>query len=318
MLKDGEDLGVAADGNASWEGYEAHAWGRPSLEWVKEAAVLLVSLPLDEAMGGMLEFAGTQAGACRAWIFRYNREGTHFSNTHEWIAPGVRSFVEDLQNTPVTMISWLQGLLLEGRAVLVKDIARLPRAAGALKAEFIRQGNRNVFCVPLFGKDGRLVACIGFDAVRHHRHWGAEMAANLGACAELIALAWARHEEQHGVPEGGPLADSPAMVYLHQGAHVRGVPVSEIIGITAEKDYTRVHLPGGTSALELRPLKVWLDLLPKASFQKIHRGAIVNMGQVESVERATGGKWRVHLSGIDGAWSVSKAYRADVRSRLGV
>jgi DNA-binding LytR/AlgR family response regulator len=226
--------------------------------------------------------------------------------------------VEDLQNTPVAMISWLQGQLLDGQAVMVRDIGRLPRAAGSLKAEFIRQGNRSVFCVPVFAKGGELVACIGFDAVIRDQRWEPGMAANLAACAELIALAWERHEDRHGLPEGGPLDASPAMVYLHQGAHVRGVPVSEIIGITAEKDYTRVHVRGMAATLELRPLKAWLDLLPKSSFQRIHRGAIVNMAQVASVERATGGRWRVHLSGLDEAWSVSKAYRADVRSRLGV
>jgi len=316
MLKgaDEETTGAAA----GYERFAGTEWGEPDVSWVRHAAEVLVSMPIGRAVGEILEFAGKRSETCRAWMFRYNAELTHFSNTHEWITEGAASFVEDLQNTPVTMIAWLQQQFLEGNAVMVTDIGRLPRAAGALKAEFIRQGNRSVLSVPIFSKERQLVACIGLDAVKQSKRWEPVTACNLAACGEMIALAWQRHEERHGLPEGGPLAASPAMVYLHQGAHVRGVPVSEIIGITAEKDYTRVHLPGGASALELRPLKVWLDLLPKASFQRIHRGAIVNMEQVESVERATGGKWRVHLSGIDETWSVSKAYRADVRSRLGV
>jgi len=316
MLKGADEESTGA--GAAYEGFVATEWGEPNVMWVRHAADVLVSMPIERAVGEILEFAGKQTEACRAWMFRYNAELTHFSNTHEWITEGAGSFVEDLQNTPVTMIAWLQQQFLDGHAVMVMDIARLPRAAGALKAEFIRQGNRSVLSVPIFSKERRLVACIGLDAVKQARRWESTTVCNLAACGEMIALAWERHEERHGLPEGGQLASSPAMVYLHQGAHVRGVPVSEIIGITAEKDYTRVHLPGGASALELRPLKMWLDLLPKMSFQRIHRGAIVNMRQVESVERATGGKWRVHLSGIDEAWNVSKAYRADIRSRLGL
>lgn len=316
MLKgaDGESTGTGI----AYEGFASAEWGEPDVSWVRHAGESLVSMPVGQAVGEILEFSGKRTEACRAWLFRYNAELTHFSNTNEWITEGAGSFVEDLQHTPVTMIAWLQQQFLEGCAVMVSDIHRMPRAAGALKAEFIRQGNRSVLSVPVFSKEGKLLACIGLDAVRRPIRWGVDIACNLAACGEMIALAWQRHEERYGLPEGGPLADSPAMVYLHQGAHIRGVPVSEIIGITAERDYTRVHLPSGVSALELRPLKVWLDLLPKVLFQRIHRGAIVNMGRVDSVERATGGRWRVHLSGIDEAWSVSKAYRADVRSRLGV
>lgn len=316
MLKGADE--ETTEAATAFEGFATADWGEPDVSWVRYAAESLVSVPIGRAVGEILEFAGKRTDACRAWMFRYNAELTHFSNTHEWITEGAGSFVEDLQNTPVTMIAWLQQQFLAGRAVMVTNIACLPRAAGPLKAEFIRQGNSSVLSVPVFSKDGRLVACIGLDAVKQPMCWDPSVACNLAACGEMIHLAWERHEERHGLPEGGPLAASPAMVYLHQGAHVRGVPVSEIIGISAEKDYTRVHLPDGASALELRPLKVWLDLLPKASFQRIHRGAIVNMERVESVERATGGKWRVHLSGINEAWSVSKAYRADVRSRLGV
>ena len=316
MLKGADEEATAAA--AAHERFSSKDWGEPDVSWVRHAGEALVSMPLGQAVGEILEYSGKRADACRAWMFRYNTELTHFSNTNEWITEGAGSFVEDLQHTPVTMIAWLQQQFLEGCAVMVADIHRMPRAAGALKAEFIRQGNSSVLSVPVFSKKGELLACIGLDAVRRPARWGAETACNLAACGELITLAWQRHEERHGLPEGGHLADAPAIVYLHQGAHIRGVPVSEIIGITAEKDYTRVHLSGGASVMELRPLKVWLDLLPKAAFQRIHRGAIVNMGFLASVERATGGKWRVHLSGIGEAWSVSKAYRADVRSRLGV
>ncbi len=47
------------------------------------------------------------------------------------------------------MIGWLHQRLVLGQAVMVNDIEALPRSAGALRAEFIRQNNKSVLSVPV-------------------------------------------------------------------------------------------------------------------------------------------------------------------------
>ena len=284
--------------------------------WIHIAGHSLLTRPFEDAVAVFLEHVGHAADADRAWIIGYNREATHFYNTHEWCRPGVRSYVEDLQHTPTGMISWLHDHLVRRRAVMVNAIGRMPRAARALQAEFIRQQNHSVLSVPIFHED-RIFAIVGFDATRAPARWGAAVAAALFRCGELIAAAWTRAESSPP-PVMWKRADRhPSLVYLHKGDLLRAVPMDRILAIRAERDYTRVHLADGVSTLELRPLKAWEALLPRADFQKIHRGVIANMRRVESLERPAAGNWSLLLQGLPAALPVSKAFRSEVRSRLG-
>ncbi|MFH1496601.1 MAG: LytTR family transcriptional regulator DNA-binding domain-containing protein [Verrucomicrobiota bacterium] len=284
--------------------------------WIYTVSHALLTLPFEDAIAAFLEFAGHAADADRAWIIGYNREATHFYNTHEWCRPGVPSHVEDLQHTPTGMISWLHEHLVRKQAVMVNAIGRLPRTARALQAEFIRQNNHSVISVPIFHED-RIFAIVGFDATRAPARWGAAVAAALFRCGTLIAAAWTRAETGPAPVMWKPADRHPSLVYLHKGNLLRAVPLDRIIAVRAERDYTRVHLADDVSTMELRPLKAWEALLPRSDFQKIHRGIIANMRRVESLERPAVGNWSLRLHGLPAALPVSKGFRAEVRSRLG-
>lgn len=322
--------------------------------WVYRAAVALLTQPFENAVADFLQFAGASAGADRAWIIRYNPDATQFYNTHEWCRPGVPSYVEDLQHTPVSMIAWLHDRLVRKEAVMINAADKLPRTARALQAEFARQKDRSVLCVPIF-HEGRIFAIIGFDTVRAPRNWPHGIAHALSRCGTLIAVAWTQQPASPGATtnvsgtattsanthavsntdaagfdaDAGhaatpamrsaetKTATKPVQIYLHQGGAVRGVPLHQILAVSAEGDYTRVHLAQNVSALELRPLKAWVSFLPRADFQQVHRGALVNVHQVESLERPTSGSWNVRVRGLTEPLRVSKAFRAEVRSRLG-
>ena len=58
-------------------------------------------------------------------------------------------------------------------------------------------------------------------------------------------------------------AEAEDMVLLKAPSVARLVPWRSIRTIVSEGNYTRVHLEDGTSALLLRPLKNWLDLIPE-------------------------------------------------------
>lgn len=83
-------------------------------------------------------------------MIEYDSELTTFRNTHEWCVRGVTSYLEDLQDTPASMIAWLHRQLLQGRAVMINKVTALPTSARALKREMQRQGDKSVLSVPVF------------------------------------------------------------------------------------------------------------------------------------------------------------------------
>lgn len=63
---------------------------------------------------------------------------------------------------------------------------------------------------------------------------------------------------------------------------------------------------------------VWTSLVPEKTFLRIHRGTIVSQRHVRDVERRIDKHWRLWLRGSGERWSISRAYRQAVRSRLGI
>lgn len=286
-----------------------------------ETGEVLVALPFDTAVERVLASSGECADADRAWMFTYNEDATLFRNTHEWCRPGVRSFVGELQDVPVSLISWLQLRLAKNQAVDVRDIGALPRAARALKTEFQRQGNRRVLSVPVFHR-GRLWGCLGYDRLRDGGDWPPAVAIALAACGRLIAaMADARLAgagATHSVGAVDQPRDERGVVYLREDGGLRRLPIKDIIGVRSERDYTRVFVIGGRDYLELRSLKDWLGILPGTRFQQIHRSALVSVQHLRGLTRSPDGRWQVRFTDRIEPWDVSKGHLPALRSRFGV
>lgn len=61
------------------------------------------------------------------------------------------------------------------------------------------------------------------------------------------------------------------------------VPVSDIILISGERIYTKVHLKGNREYLHNRPLREWVELLPENVFKSLDRSRIVNLREIKGV-----------------------------------
>ena len=97
-------------------------------DW-KSIASWLLHGNVDEGVSQVLGLLGSRHGSDRAWVIRYDDDFTHLWNTHEWTAPGVASFVAELQGIPVEAGTWVhEGMQRDGR-VLVADVARTLRTA---------------------------------------------------------------------------------------------------------------------------------------------------------------------------------------------
>lgn len=286
-------------------------------DWAHSAALYLLEQPVDEAIMSILAEIGPEAEADRAWMFEYDEKLVSFRNTHEWTRRGVQAFVQDLQDAPVTMIAWLQRELTHGRAVLIHDVAALPRAARTLQTELLRQSDKSVLSVPVF-HDGRLRACIGFDTTRFLKRWSANDVRNLQRCAELIGRARYGRVRGRGHESDEPVPYQP-LVYLTRQGRVRGVRLDEILGLRSNHNYTDIWLADGSVVSDTRAFGTWMDLLPAAIFQRISRTAVVHLKHVAEVDRQVAkGRWEVRLRLVPQRWSVSRPYRQALRQRLGI
>ena len=248
-------------------------------------------------------------------MFEYDGMLLRFRNTHEWCQAGVTSHVQDLQDAPVTLISWLHRSLIKREAVAIHDVTKLPRRARALQVELLRQDDKSVLSVPIFCKN-QLRACIGLDMTRRLRVWSSQEAIALGACAELIGMAL----YGSAVPKAAGEHGAAPLLYLRQRGSIRGVMLDDILGLRSARDYTRVWLADGSSVLDTRAFGVWLAMLPAANFLRIHRSAIINMKHLSDLarDRDSNVQWSVRLRGVSQPWAVSRSYRQALRTRLGV
>lgn len=269
---------------------------------------------LENSLPLVLEMLGRAGQADRVYAIEYDWELARLRNTHEWSRPGVRSYVNDLQDAPVSLLGALHLHMLAQQAVAFHDVREMPQSMRQLQLEFLRQGNRSVLCLPVFSEN-RLRGIFGFDATRAVRQWDTTVVNAMFDCAELLGRALhgraARGEEHSQLPSG-----FPQLIYLRNGSLLRGVPLDAVEGIKAQRNTSEVHLNDGTVLTDARSLKQWEDFLPLAQFMRIHRGAVVRLGSIRSLVRRPTGRWHLTLAPTETPWNVSREALAGLRRQL--
>lgn len=287
------------------------------LDCLSHAAVTFLAAPVEEAITTVMADLGERTGVDRVWMIEYDSERTSFRNSHEWCARGIGSHLEDLQDTPVSLIAWLHRQLLQGRAVMINDAAALPSSARLLRREMLRQGDQSVLSVPVF-HDGQLRAIIGYDTVRSARVWSDEDAAILHACARMLAEA--RYGMRHGRDQVAPATLNAPLIYVGGGGNMRGIALAQIAGIRSQRNKTLVWLGDGSCLADSRSLASWRVLLPQAKFPSIHRTAIVSLRHIARLDKhgGAGFHWQVRIRDVEQDWPVSRACRKELMERLGL
>ncbi|MFP4279581.1 MAG: PAS domain S-box protein [Halochromatium sp.] len=127
-------------------------------------------IPFDRLLQDALAKVGDLAGADRAYIFQFDRDGETCSNTHEWVAADVEPMIATLQDCPVADFSVLLEALEEADLIVIPRVADLPKEWATLRQEFQRQGIQSLILVPL-RRERQLSGFIGLDAVHRERGW---------------------------------------------------------------------------------------------------------------------------------------------------
>lgn len=150
---------------------------------------------LDKVLSATLEKIGRWCRADRAYLIRFTPDLAHYSNTHEWVAPGITAEMHNLQNIPATTIPVLLARLERKERAVLPNLAALDDRWAAEKSLFAEENIQSLISLPIFSGE-RLVGLIGFDSVRERRDWSDEEAALLQVLGDLIGVAIERMDKE--------------------------------------------------------------------------------------------------------------------------
>ncbi len=105
-------------------------------------------------------------------------------------------------------------------------------------------------------------------------------------------------------------------IFLRSDSQLRVAFVTEITGIEAVENYSRVHLIDGTAKLIRRGMAEWEKILPGHMFLRTHRSLIVNLQAIKKVIMEARDEVTVEITGF--SESVRLGRRAAARLRRGL
>jgi two-component system LytT family response regulator len=119
-----------------------------------------------------------------------------------------------------------------------------------------------------------------------------------------------------------PAASPPRLtlddrLFVEAYGRSRFLPVSSVVSITAEGDYSQIQTSEGERWLVLKSLREWERRLPSQHFARIHRSMIVNLACVERLESAFNRGYLVHLRGLAAPVPMSRRRATVLKTRFG-
>jgi len=162
-----------------------------------------INLPLDQIDDGIneaLRVIGEFTGADRSYIFLFRDNLQRMDNTHEWTAPGIRSFRGRLINLATKDFPWFMERMLRQEVVYAPQVEDLPPEASAEKAEFQFEDIKSLVNVPMVYR-GNLVGFLGFDSVSAKKAWAEDIIALLRIVGEIFVNALERKRAEEALHE---------------------------------------------------------------------------------------------------------------------
>ncbi|MGL4238350.1 PAS domain-containing protein [Tabrizicola sp.] len=143
---------------------------------------------IDSEIDAVLAVVGQACAFDRTFVFRHD-PATGYSNSHEWVAPGVRALKSGMQAEPVGLRPNWHKTLSAGQIVTVPDRDELPKAWPEYRF-MLDVGIHSSLKVPLCDGD-RLFGVIGFDCSKPDRNWAEDevfLLTSLGRAVSSVLL----------------------------------------------------------------------------------------------------------------------------------
>ncbi len=102
-------------------------------------------------------------------------------------------------------------------------------------------------------------------------------------------------------------------LFITTGTQPVLLKINEIKFISAENQYTSVHLTGGKTLLVRKSLSYWENILPLNEFLRIHRSTILNMEYISKIGKWDNSSMFAYIEGISEPFIISKRYAAKLR-----
>lgn len=161
----------------------------------KISPLFITAKDFDDAVNQTLSLSGKTINASRAYLFRIHDNGRKMDNTHEWVAEGVTSQIDNLQDFKASDAPWWMEQVRNNRIINVFDVSTLPEAERKILEP---QGIVSILVIPIF-IGGELEGFMGFDETRRKRHWSPPEITVLRTLAEIISRAIERKRAEEAL-----------------------------------------------------------------------------------------------------------------------
>ncbi|SOD97397.1 PAS domain S-box protein [Spirosoma fluviale] len=154
--------------------------------------LLSITAPeLDAFIVESLAQIGEYNRADRVYVFKYLKNGTIMSCSHEWCAEGIEPQLPHMQNDPISLYPWWHQKMVNQEAIRLVTLDDLPPHAIPERKSLERQSIQSLLVVPMV-LDNELIGYVGFDAVREERNWDKNDTDLLKTFASLLINATSR------------------------------------------------------------------------------------------------------------------------------
>lgn len=123
---------------------------------------------IDENIVTTLREVCLFVGADASYVIQANRKMSHWSATHYWRAPGVPAVAAKYQKVPLSTHSWSEQILFAGGIIRLRSLDDLPPEAVGERKAYGDDGVRSLLSVPLRGRGGCIIGCVGFRSYSRH------------------------------------------------------------------------------------------------------------------------------------------------------
>ncbi len=129
------------------------------------ADVLELDGIIDQSLAAFGEFCDVD----RCYLFEFSEDEAYMSNTHEWVAPGVMPFIDELQDLPTQDMPFFMSHISSGIFKL-DNVASIPDFAASERELFQGQRIFSMLCVRIMA-GGKRYGFIGCDIIGAPYSW---------------------------------------------------------------------------------------------------------------------------------------------------
>lgn len=268
-----------------------------------DAARWFATLPVDAAIGRLMERLGNLHNADRVWLAMLYSDDTRARVTHEWDADGVSPTMGRQNDQLVDTYRWIYNKLSKGKEVLFA-LSDIPDRFAHFRNHLAMQGAQTFYGVPIF-VTGRHVGVLGYHKVTTARKWNSAERKEVRLAAGLLGE-WLATKPSRQPAEKPPEKGDGAIFVRSEGETI-AVKFSKIIYIEAALNYSQIYMTESKPLVIYRSMEEWEKTLPEEQFLRVQRSYIINLSKITKLSK-NAGAWILHLANRH-AISVGRMFR---------